>query len=124
MLNQFSRETTPIAISLVALARLIQPVWAETAVTSMTQTPASASITEQEAYEIGMEAYTSCSPLISMAISRKVITNVPAGAKPGLGPSNQFHHFRAFPPAEFREVVRPNFDTLYSSAWVDLTKEP
>jgi hypothetical protein len=59
-----------------------------------------------------------------VAISRKVIANVPAGAKPGLGPSNQFHHFRAFPPAEFREVVRPNFDTLYSSAWVDLTKEP
>lgn len=44
--------------------------------------------------------------------------------KPGLGPMNAFHHMRGFPPANFREVVRPNFDTLYSSAWLDLTKEP
>ncbi len=32
-----------------------------------------------------------------------------------------FSHVREFPPAEFRTVVRPNFDTLYSSAWLDLS---
>lgn len=31
---------------------------------------------------------------------------------------------RAFPLGTFREMVRPNFDTLYSLAWLDLTKEP
>ncbi len=31
---------------------------------------------------------------------------------------------RAFPTAGFRAVVRPNFDTLYSSAWLDLTSGP
>jgi hypothetical protein len=35
-----------------------------------------------------------------------------------------FHSFAAFPTADFKSVVRPNFDTLYSSAWLDLTKEP
>lgn len=81
-------------------------------------------ITEQEAYEIGIEAYHYLYPLISMEVTRRVMTNVPAGVKEGFGPMNAFHHMRAFPKAEFREVVRPNFDTLYSTAWLDLTKEP
>jgi hypothetical protein len=37
---------------------------------------------------------------------------------------NTFVHVRTFPPANFRDVVRPNFDTLYSVAWLDLRKEP
>ena len=35
-----------------------------------------------------------------------------------------FAHIREFPSAEFKEVVRPNFDTLYSSAWLDLSDGP
>ena len=37
---------------------------------------------------------------------------------------NMFANVPAFPTADMRVVVRPNFDTLYSSAWLDLTKEP
>ena len=37
---------------------------------------------------------------------------------------NTFDHIREFPAADFRAVVRPNFDTLYSSAWLDLTGGP
>ena len=42
----------------------------------------------------------------------------------GQGPMNQFSHAEAFPPASFRDVVRPNFDTLYSVAWLDMGLEP
>lgn len=70
------------------------------------------------------DAYIYLYPLVTMEVSRRQATNVEAGQKPGFGPPNTFHHIRAFPPAEFRAVVRPNFDTLYSPAWLDLTAGP
>jgi hypothetical protein len=80
--------------------------------------------TEQEAHEIGVEAYVYFYPLVTMDVTRRVGTNIEAGKMPGLGPMNMFHHFRAYPTADFRSVVRPNFDTLYSISFLDLTKEP
>jgi hypothetical protein len=58
-----------------------------------------------------------------MDITRAKTTNV---AAPGGfdAPLNQFVHVRAFPDASFKDVVRANVDTLYSSAWLDLAKEP
>jgi hypothetical protein len=81
-------------------------------------------ISEQEAYEIGIEAYTYFYPLVLMDTTRRQMVNVEAGKVIGRGPMNTFTHVRTFPPADFRDVVRPNFDTLYSVAWLDLTKEP
>src|SRR6516164_10185807 len=81
-------------------------------------------LTEQEAYQIGMETYIYTYPLVTMDVTRRQATNVEAGKTVGRGPVNTFTHIRAYPTAEFRDVVRPNFDTLYSAAWLDLTKEP
>jgi hypothetical protein len=81
-------------------------------------------MTEQEAYEISVEAYTYLYPLILMDATRRQAVNIEAGKVIGRGPMNAFTHVRAFPPADFRDVVRPNFDTLYSIGWLDLTKEP
>lgn len=78
----------------------------------------STEITEQEANEIAIEAYIYLHPLLTMDVTRRSVTNVPEGAV------NSFNHFRKFPEAEDRAVVRPNFDTLYSSAWIDITDEP
>ena len=82
------------------------------------------SMTTREAYEIGLEAYVYFYPAVSIEVTRRVGTNIEAGKIPGFGPMNTFSHFRAFPTADFKSVVRPNFDTLYSSAWLDLRKEP
>lgn len=73
---------------------------------------------------LSREAYWYLYPLVTMDISRRQAAALPAGVKPAFGPPNRFHHMRAFPTADFRAVVRPNFDTLYSSAWVDLTAGP
>lgn len=39
-------------------------------------------------------------------------------------PLNQFRHSRSFPNANFKNVVKPNCDTYYSTAWLDLRNEP
>ncbi len=83
-----------------------------------------ASAAEQEAYDIGFEAYLYLYPLVIMDMTRRLATNVEAGKVPMRGPMNAFIHLPTFPPADFRDVVRANFDTLYSIAWLDLTKEP
>ncbi|MBB3148206.1 hypothetical protein FHS21_004649 [Phyllobacterium trifolii] len=81
-------------------------------------------ITEEEAHAIGVDAYVYFYPLLSMDVTRRQLTNV--DARPGAigGPANQFNNILEFPPADLKVVVRPNFDTLYSSGWLDLTKEP
>src|SRR3712207_6545380 len=73
---------------------------------------------------IAVEAYVFLYPLVLMEITRRQMTNLPGGMRPGVGPMGAFAHVREFPPAEFKAVVRPNFDTLYSPAWLDLEAEP
>ena len=81
-------------------------------------------ITEAEAHAIAVDAYIYFYPLLSMDISRKTFTNVEPGKEFGKGPMNMFTNVPAYPPADFKGVVRSNFDTLYSIAWLDMTKEP
>jgi hypothetical protein len=81
-------------------------------------------ITEQDAHAIGVDAYVYFYPLLSMDVTRKQFTNVEPGKEFGKGPMNMFVNVPEYPPADFRGVVRSNFDTLYSSAWLDLTREP
>ncbi|HZD48052.1 MAG TPA: DUF1254 domain-containing protein [Silvibacterium sp.] len=82
------------------------------------------SVTEQEAYAIGIDAYLYFYSLVTMDITRKQFTNAEPGKEFGKGPMNTFVNIPEYPPANWKVVVRPNFDTLYSLAWLDLTKEP
>ena len=83
-----------------------------------------APISEQEASAIGASAYVYLYPLVMMDITRRQATNIEAGKRFGRGPMNMFVSVPEYPPADFRDVVRSNFDTLYSIAWLDLTQEP
>ena len=85
---------------------------------------AQSQITEEEAHAIAVDAYLYFYPLLSVEVTRRVGTNIEAGKVPGYGPANMFHSFKEFPPADYKAVVRLNFDTLYSSAFLDMTKEP
>lgn len=80
-------------------------------------------LTEKEAAEIARDAYVYGYPLVTMEMTRRIMTNV---AEPGgnHAPMGQFHHARTYPNASFRDVTAPNADTLYSTAWLDVSKEP
>jgi hypothetical protein len=105
-----------IVLTLSLLASSVAP----TAMAQGTPPP----LTEQEAHAIGVDAYVYFYPLVTMDISRKQFTNIEPGKIMGRGPMNAFTNVPEYPTAAMREVVRPNFDTLYSLAWLDLTKEP
>lgn len=72
---------------------------------------------------IAKEAYLYGLPLVLMDISRRQATSANSASSTRTA-VNQFLNLSQFPDADFREVVRPNADTYYSSAWLNLEKEP
>ena len=79
---------------------------------------------EEEAFARGREAYIYGFPLVMMGLTKEVATAVPAPTAGMSAPVNQFSHMRAFPSPEDRSLVSPNADTLYSTAFLDLSQEP
>lgn len=89
-----------------------------------TSADAQTAVTPQDAEAIAASAYIYFYPLVTMDITRKQAINVEPGKAFGKGPMNMFVSVPIYPPANFKDVVRSNFDTLYSIAWLDLTAEP
>ena len=118
-----SRRSVIASSSLLALAAVGRSLPA-IAQTVSPAAGAQTALTEQEAHAIGVDAYLYFYPLITMDVTRKQFTNIEPGKEIGRGPMNAFWNVPIYPPASDRGVVRYNFDTLYSPAWLDLTKEP
>jgi hypothetical protein len=68
----------------------------------------------------GANAYLFGYPLVLMELTRD---SMASEAESGRG-ANHLYHMRNFPDASFRQVVRPNNDTLYSVTWFDLSRQP
>jgi hypothetical protein len=102
-----------VAAALLSLTACKQ----ETANTSSSEAANSARATARDAYIYGY-------PLILMEATRAKVTNVPMATNMGAAPTNQFSNIRTFPDSSFTDVVSPNADTLYSSAFLDLTNGP
>ena len=113
--------TTPTPLARFALAALLGAALAGGGLAPAAR--AAGTISEQEAHSIGVAAYLYFYSLVTMDLTRKQLTNV-AKAAGIAAPMNAFANVPAFPTADMKVVVRPNFDTLYSSAWLDLSKEP
>ena len=80
-------------------------------------------INEVEALALGTEAYVYAYPLVTMEYTRRIMTNVaaPEGTR---APMGQVMRARTYPDASFKDVTAPNADTLYTTTWVDVSKEP
>ncbi|BDB27684.1 DUF1254 domain-containing protein [Cupriavidus sp. P-10] len=71
---------------------------------------------DQAMKALSAEVFTYAYPLVLMDVTRELMTL--------RTPVNTFTHKRTFPDASFTDVVSPNADTLSSSAWLDLSREP
>jgi hypothetical protein len=80
-------------------------------------------VTAREALEIATDAYVFGYPLVTMDMTRRVMTNVrqPEGMR---APMGQFALIRTYPTASNHDVTAPNTDTLYTLVWLDVGKEP
>lgn len=76
-----------------------------------------------EDFALAQDAYIYGYPLITMEMTRRVITNV-ASVEGTHGPMGQIIKLRQYPNASFRDVTAPNADTLYTTAFFDVGKEP
>jgi hypothetical protein len=86
---------------------------------AVSSNPAVASVGAAEARKIAEQAYTFAYPLVVMEMTRRA--NTQNGSARFV---NHFVNALAFPDDRFRQVIRPNADTLYSSSWLDLSTEP
>jgi len=76
-----------------------------------------------EDFAIASQAYVYGYPLVTMEMTRRVISNVaaPEGTR---APMGTLIKLRQYPDASFRDVTAPNADTLYTTAFLDVGDEP
>ncbi|MBS4908735.1 MAG: DUF1254 domain-containing protein [Ruminococcus sp.] len=79
--------------------------------------------TVENIWEIVEDAYVYAFPLVLMDATKISATNTEE-AFTEKAPVNQFIHSAALADAQFRTVVTPNVDTIYSQVWYDLSEEP
>jgi hypothetical protein len=88
------------AVALIAIALSVMPL-----LNAQNPTPA-------EAQSIAEKAYIYAYPLVLIEATRAMM------------PIDHLIHVATFPDATFRTIVRPSADTLYSTAWIDVSREP
>ncbi|HEV7283466.1 MAG TPA: DUF1254 domain-containing protein [Kaistia sp.] len=85
--------------------------------------PLSDIVAGRDDFWTGVEAYIYGYPLVTMEMTRRVVTNV-AEPKGTRAPMGHLIKLREYPNASFRDVTAPNADTLYTTAFVDVGSEP
>jgi hypothetical protein len=80
-------------------------------------------LTPAQVTALGTEGYIFGYPLVTMEYTRRGLTNV-ANAEGSRAPMGQLARLRAYPAADDHLVTAPNADTLYTTGFLDVSKEP
>src|SRR3954453_16100630 len=86
--------------------------------------PADAQSDYDTGYSLGSKAYEYGIPIVDTDRIFRTNTSVSAADHAGDAPANRFSHADGRAKPENRDVVAPNHDTLYSIAWLDLSRQP
>lgn len=114
-------RTTIALLATVAVAATAAACSSDSSSSSSESTSPNAAKSEDAA----VNAYVYTYPLVTMELTRRQQTNVPApDPAKGVAPMNQLAPLNFLPDANFKNVVRPNVDTLYTSMLFDVAKEP
>ena len=105
------RLYTRAGAALILMAALAMPL----AGSAQTAQPAMSSA--------AIDAYVYAYPLVTMEYTRRSFVNVPSATSDS-APMGQFANKVAYPSVSDHRVTAPNADTLYSNAFLDVTKEP
>ncbi|MGW4530658.1 DUF1254 domain-containing protein [Nocardia sp. NPDC004340] len=118
--KRFPHVRTAIALlATMAVAATAAACSSNSSTSSDTTTPAA------NKDEAAVNAYVYTYPLVSVEVTRRQQTNVPApDPSKGVAPMNQLAPLAFLPDASFKNVVRPNVDTLYTSMLFDVSTEP
>lgn len=115
-MNLSRRKFNTAGVALVAAGSL--PAAARAADGLVTDFPEA-----EDQYATAIDAYVYAYPLVTMEMTRRVMTNVeaPKGTRAPMGHLIKLRHY---PDAKFRDVTAPNADTLYTTAFFDVGDEP
>lgn len=108
---QALRQVLPCGLMVLLTASSLAPT-----VSAQTNSPGTAA--RSDVRQVAQKAYVFAYPMVVMEMTRRAATQGSSRL------TNHFAHAPVFPDDRFRQVIRPNADTLYSTAWLDLSKEP
>jgi hypothetical protein len=121
MKKSFSPSTVVPGAGFVMLALVFMALCGSPALAQQAAAPLRA----DEASAIATDAYIYGYSLITSDVTRAAFINVKAPSpRTFQAPLNQFVSLPKYPPADYHGVTAPNADTLYSGAFIDVSKEP
>jgi hypothetical protein len=119
--HETSRPWQPVGV----WSRMLIGAAASALVASTAALSLAADLSPQEAQKIGVDAFIYGYSLITSDITEKAFINTIApNPETFQAPLNQFVSLPKYPPADYHGVTAPNADTLYSAAFIDVSKEP